>query len=64
MDMPFDHTTLIDQINLEKVIGYNKNDVEFTAYFYDLCHDKVELRKKIGKKYNLKVLNKSDVVIG
>jgi hypothetical protein len=38
--------------------------VEFTAYFYDLCHDKVELRKKIGKKYNLKVLNKSDVVIG
>jgi hypothetical protein len=64
MDMPFDHTTLIDKINLEKVIGYNKNDVEFTAYFYELCHDKVELRKKIGKKYNLKVLNKSDVVIG
>lgn len=64
MDMPFDHTTLIDKINLEKVINYNINDVEFTAYFYELCHEKVELRKKIGKKYNLKVLNKSDVVIG
>lgn len=64
MDMPFDHTTKIDKINLEKVITYNKNDVEFTAYFYELCHDKVELRKRIGKKYNLKVINKSDVVIG
>ena len=64
MDMPFDHTTKIDKITLEKVIEYNKNDVEFTAYFYELCHDKVELRKRIGKKYNLKVLNKSDVVIG
>ena len=64
MDMPFDHTTLVDKTKLEQVIKYNKNDVEFTAYFYELCNDKVELRKKIGKKYNLKVLNKSDVVIG
>ena len=64
MDMPFVHTTMIDKINLENVLQYNKNDVEFTAYFYDLCHEKVELRKRIGKKYNLKVLNKSDVVIG
>lgn len=64
MDMPFDHTTLVDKTKLEQVIKYNKNDVEFTAYFYELCHDKVELRKKIGKKYNLKVINKSDVVIG
>ena len=64
LDMPFDHTTMIDKMNLEQVIAYNKNDVEFTAYFLSLCNDKVELRKKIGKKYNLKVLNKSDVVIG
>lgn len=64
MDMPFDHTTKIDKVTLESVISYNKNDVEFTAYFYELCHDKVELRKRIGKKYNLKVINKSDVVIG
>jgi hypothetical protein len=64
MDMPFDHTTLVDKTKLEQVLKYNKNDVEFTAYFYELCHDKIELRKKIGKQYNLKVINKSDVVIG
>jgi hypothetical protein len=64
MDMPFDHTTLVDKVKLEKVLQYNKNDVEFTAHFYGMCLDKIELRKKIGKKYNLKVLNKSDVIIG
>ena len=64
MDMPFDHTQPVDKYTLEQVLKYNKNDVEFTAHFLALCNDKVELRKKIGKKYNLKVLNKSDVVIG
>lgn len=64
MDMPLDHTKPVSKIDLEKLLKYNKNDVEFTAYFFTLCHDKVELRKKIGKKYNLKVINKSDVVIG
>jgi hypothetical protein len=64
MDMPFDHTMSVDKILLEKLLAYNKNDVEFTAYFYTLCKDKIDLRRKIGKKYNLKVMNKSDVIIG
>jgi hypothetical protein len=64
MDMPLDHTKPVDKYNLEKLLKYNRNDVEFTAYFYNLCKDKIDLRKKIGKKYNLKVMNKSDVVIG
>jgi hypothetical protein len=64
MDMPLDHTKPVSFLDLEKLLKYNKNDVEFTAHFFTLCHDKVELRKKIGKKYNLKVINKSDVVIG
>jgi hypothetical protein len=29
-----------------------------------MCKDKIDLRKQIGKKYNLNVLNRSDVVIG
>lgn len=64
MDMPLDHTKSIDKYNLEKLLKYNRNDVEFTVYFYTLCKDKIELRKKIGNKYKLKVINKSDVVIG
>lgn len=64
LDNPFNHTDMIDKVSLEKLIEYNKNDVEFTNYFYELCKEKVELRKRIGKKYKLKVLNSSDVVIG
>jgi hypothetical protein len=64
MDMPFHHTEKIDKIKLSKVLEYNKNDVLFTAKFYEKCSEKIELRKKIGKKYSLNVLNKSDVVIG
>ena len=29
-----------------------------------MCKEKIELRKKISKKYKLKVMNKSDVIIG
>jgi hypothetical protein len=64
LDMPFDHRTPIDPVLLEKLLEYNLNDVLFTAHFYEQCREKIELRKKIGKKYKMNVINKSDVVIG
>ena len=64
MDMPMDHTTTITPTNLPTLLEYNKNDVLFTAKFYSMCKEKIELRKKISKKYKLKVMNKSDVIIG
>ena len=64
LDMPLDHTTTITPDNIDILLSYNRNDVLFTAEFYKTCSEKIELRKKISKKYNLKVLNKSDVVIG
>lgn len=64
MDMPLSHTTQIDEHLLQQVLEYNLNDVLFTAKFYEMCADKIKLRKEIKKKYKLEVLNKSDVVIG
>lgn len=64
MDMPLAHTTRIDEHLLQQVLEYNLNDVLFTAKFYEMCADKIKLRKEIKKKYKLDVLNKSDVVIG
>jgi hypothetical protein len=64
LDMPLDHTTEITPNNIDILLSYNRNDVMFTAEFYKACAEKIELRKKISKKYNLKVINKSDVVIG
>jgi len=53
MDMPMDHTTTITPTNLPTLLEYNKNDVLFTAKFYSMCKEKIELRKKISKKYKL-----------
>lgn len=64
MDMPLSHTTKLDEHLLEQVLEYNKNDVLFTAKFYEMCTDKINLRKQINKQYKLNVMNKSDVVIG
>lgn len=64
MDMPLEHTTTITPTNLPMLLEYNLNDVLFTAKFYEMCKEKIELRKKISKKYKLHVINKSDVVIG
>lgn len=64
MDMPMHHTETIDEHKLSRLIEYNRNDVRFTAKFYEMCKEKIDLRKQIGKKYKLKVINKSDVVIG
>lgn len=64
MDMPLHHTTQIDEHLLQQVLEYNLNDVLFTAKFYEMCSDKIKLRKEIKKKYKLDVINKSDVVIG
>jgi hypothetical protein len=64
MDMPLHHTTELDEVSLQQVLEYNKNDVLFTAKFYEMCSEKISLRKQISKKYKLKLLNKSDVVIG
>jgi len=63
-DMPYSHTEKIDENKLEFILNYNKNDVLFTAKFYEMCSEKIELRKQINKKYKLNVINKSDVVIG
>ncbi len=64
MDMPMHHTEAIDEHKLKRLVEYNRNDVLFTARFYDMCKEKIDLRKEINKKYKLNVVNKSDVVIG
>lgn len=64
LDMPLSHTAEIDEHLLQQVLEYNLNDVLFTAKFYQMCDEKIKLRKQINKKYKLNVINKSDVVIG
>ena len=63
-DLPFphDHEVTEDQIN--DIMVYNFNDVAATHQLYLDTVGAVELRKKLGKQYGIKVLNSSDPKIG
>ena len=75
-DMPFNHDYWIktdEEIN--QVLSYNKNDVYATNEFLNITlgntehslykgKNKIELRQKIAKQYNLNCLNWNDIKVG
>ena len=64
-DMPISHTK--EDITLEEmkvITDYCENDVRATYEFWKLSRGKIDLRKDLNKKYNLKCLNFSDSRIG
>jgi len=63
-DMPLEHTHHVLDDEIEKVLDYNFNDVDSTHDFFTLSKPLVELRKKLGAKYKLNLLNMNDPKIG
>ncbi len=63
-DMPIDHRDHITREMIPMILEYNRNDVLSTRKFYELCGDKIELRKKLGTKFKQRFINRSDVSIG
>lgn len=63
-DMPFEHTHWVEDNEVEEILDYNFNDVDATYQFYIKSEELVELRQKLGKKYNLNLLNHNDPKIG
>ena len=63
-DIPFepDHIVLPEEEQL--ILDYNLNDVEATYQFYLLTKDMIDLRKKLGHKYNINLRNANDPKIG
>lgn len=65
MDMPIEHSrTNITLNEIDEILEYNLNDVLATFEFYKKSAEKINLRKELFKKYNLKCLNYSDSKIG
>ena len=65
MEMPISHTK--DDITLDEIdsiLEYNLNDVLSTFEFYKKSLDKINLRKSLNAKYDLKCLNFPDSKIG
>ena len=65
MDMPIDHTEMnITAEQIPMILEYNLNDVLATLEFYRRSDAKIQLRKDLKNKYNLKCMNYSDTKIG
>lgn len=63
-DMPFDENHYVQDNEIEDILDYNLNDVQATYQFYLLTVDMITLRKRLGSKYNIPLLNANDPKIG
>lgn len=63
-DLPFPHDHNVSQDEIEGVMGYNFNDVLATHQLYIQCLPKIELRKKLSKKYGINLINADDTKMG
>lgn len=64
-DMPYAHDQEIEtEEQVEEILAYNKNDVEATKTFHSKTLDKLELRRGLCEKYDIKCMNFSDSKIG
>lgn len=63
-DMPIHHDAEIKEEDEDMILDYNLNDVEATLKFYELCKERIELRKQLGVQYGLRLINANDPKIG
>ena len=74
-EMPIHHSQRCSESDIDFILSYNKNDVKATYEFllttfgktdYSLYKgkNKIELRQKLGKKFNIPCINWPDVKIG
>lgn len=63
-DMPIHHHQSITKDDIPLILDYNLNDVNATFKFYQLCRDKIGLRKSLSKQYGLRLINANDAKIG
>lgn len=65
MDLPLAHDKPVSKSNVNKLLVYNRNDVDSTYEFYYKCLNMVELRQKLVTKYNeRRIINMSDSSLG
>lgn len=64
IDLPYHHDSNIEDKNIDRVIKYNKNDVNVTTEFYHLSKSAIEMREELTVTYGTSFINMSDSSIG
>lgn len=62
-DLPFHYTSYLTKEDVQKVIDYNKNDVDITLALLNHLEIRLEMRQVISEQYNLNVLSAADSYI-
>ncbi len=62
-DLPYEPDKLITINEHEIIKNYCFNDINITIELYNEIQDRIELREKIGKIYNLELRSKSDAQV-
>ena len=61
-EIPFD--TWLNEEQVDVVLNYCHNDVDFTAYLYDWCKKDIAFRFDLNKEYGINTLSSDPVKIG
>lgn len=64
MDMPMSHEEDVDSSQIDEILEYNLNDVLATKLFYEKSLDELAMRRDLGRRYNLPLMNANDPKIG
>jgi len=64
MDMPISHEEGIDASQIDEILVYNLNDVLATKLFYQKSLKEIAMRRDLGRRYNLPLMNANDPKIG
>lgn len=62
-DLPYNAHKTLTKDEASEVKEYNKNDLQLTLDLYNKLKPMLKLREKIGEKYNIDVISKSDAQI-
>ncbi len=62
-DLPYDPDTIIKDDEHDVIVKYCFNDINITMELYNEIKNRIELREKIGKFYNLELRSKSDAQV-
>ena len=64
MDMPISHEQDINSSQIDEILMYNLNDVLATKKFYEKSLKEIAIRRDLGRRYNLPLMNANDPKIG
>lgn len=63
-DLPYSPSHIVKEHQIEGILKYNLNDVDVTDELYKRSKQMLQLRKRLGKEYNLDMLSYNDVKVG